>query len=148
MCKIRMSIMWLWVRPVKFVWLFCKLGHRVDPTRGPRRKSGTLWGDEQSAMMPCSRRGFLQIARQIYSLDYMSALAARLCAIPTIKPWVATKSLCPLGSSMEIQKKNDHFTTYQSGGLLFQKASLNRYQNPVHFSLFHFLTHSCFRFDS
>lgn len=122
--------MWLLVRPVKFMWLFCKLGHRVDPTRGPRRKSGTLGGDEQSAMMPCSRRGFLRIARQIYSLDYMSALAARLCAIPTIKPWVATKSLCPLGSSMEIQKTNDHFATYQTGGLLFQRPFPEQVPEP------------------
>lgn len=91
------------------VWSSCDFSVSLDtewiPLEAPRRKSGTLGGDEQSAMMPCSRRCFLRIGGQIYSLDYMSALVARLCAVPTIKPWVDTKSLCPLGSSMEILKK-------------------------------------------
>lgn len=110
----------------------------------PRRKSGTLGGDEQSAMMLYSRCSFLRIDGQIYSLDYMSALVAHPCAIPTIKPWIDTKSLCPLGSSTEMQKK----IYVSSRSPHYERLSLSRYQNPAQVSLFHFITHSCVRFDS
>lgn len=113
---LKLYVNWLLGMSVKFMGHFCKLGHRVDPTRGPQEKKwhiGRRWTKRNDAMFPA-----LLFTDQ--RTDLQSWLYERIGGTPLCHTYNYAlgwyQVIMPFGIQNEDTiGKNYHFTTYQAG---------------------------------